>query len=136
MDFRLPDDIDFYSRFLIGGTGVFTFVIRLRGYFSESRKKLNLKTDLEILSLSEKSNLGETEMVRNRVKEQIRASYNQELRGTNEVSNFITGIIVFVGFGFWTADLFKTSYPNFNPWTDNGHSDLLSEAQLQFHLQI
>jgi hypothetical protein len=117
VDFILPDSIEFYSRFLIGGTGVLAFVIRLRNYFSETRKKQNLKTDLEILSLTEKNNLTKVDIVRERVNEQITAMYDPQLRGNSNFSNFITGLIVFIGFGLWTADLFKNSYPDFNPWT-------------------
>ncbi len=79
---------------------MFAFIMRLRSYFSESKKKQNLKTDLEILSLSGKSNLTETSIIPDRVKEQIESSYNQELRGNNEISNFITGIIVFIGLDY------------------------------------
>lgn len=117
MDFTLPDNFEFYSRFVLGGTGIFAIIMQLRSYFSESRRKQKLKTDLEILELSEKSKLAESGIIRQRVIEMIDNTYNSEVRGDRGISNFITGIVVFIGFGLWTIDILKKSYPDFNAWS-------------------
>jgi hypothetical protein len=117
MDFKFPDDVSLYTQLVIGSTGLFAFIMKVRGYFSDSRRKQNLKTDLEILELCKKSNVEDISLVQLRVKEQIESSFNHNLRSSGEFGTFLTGLFMFVGFGLWTADIFQRSYPQFNPWS-------------------
>lgn len=116
MDIKLPESFEYYSQLLITGTGLIVFIIKVRSYFSDSRKRQSLKTDLEILNLSNNSNLQDVQIIRERVEQQIHSIFNKELRGKNSFTDFLTGLILFIGFGLWSADLINTSIPSFNPW--------------------
>jgi hypothetical protein len=106
-------NIETYAKILVGLTGAIAAFIKIRDSFSVIRKKQELKLDLEILEkLKQNENLF-NDSIEEKIKNKIDKSFEDN---SDNITNFLVGIVVFVGFGFWTIDLFK-NYENFNGWS-------------------
>lgn len=106
------NNIELYAKILVGLTVAIAAFGKIRESFSTSRKKQELKLDLEILEkLKNNTNLFDKSIEEN-VKSKISKSFENS---SDNLTNFLVGIVVFVGFGFWTIDIYQSS-PSFNGW--------------------
>ena len=110
MDFL--SDVDIYPKIIVGLTGVIALFVKLRDEFSAYRNKQEIKLDLDIYELlkrnQEVSSTGVKEKIESKI---VDAFENKESR----LTNFLIGLVVFVGFGLWSVEIYQTS-TGFNGW--------------------
>jgi len=105
-------NIEIYIKVFVGIIGIIAAFGKLRDYFAEFKRKQELKLDLEILESIKKNNFFDSL----EIEEKIKLKLNKTFENRNEnLTNFLTGIGVFVGFGFWTIDIIQNS-KEFNAW--------------------
>jgi hypothetical protein len=105
-------DNELYAKIIVGLTGIFATIIKIRDSFSTIKKKQELKLDLEILEkLESKKDLEVPEIIE-KIKENLKKSYTDY---TDRLTNFFIGITFFIACGFWTIDLIIGS-KGFNGW--------------------
>ena len=106
------DNIEIYLKIIVGFIGAIVSFGKLRESFASMRRKQELKLDLEILEkLKSNDKLSTSE-----IEEKVNIKLVKAFENRNEsLTNFFTGIAVFVGFGFWSVDIFQNS-EGFNGW--------------------
>lgn len=106
------ESIDIYPKIIIAMTGLIAAFIRIKDSYSITRHKENIKLDLEIYDLLNKNG----DFDRAELKEKIEKNISKSLAAEeNGLINFFVGLVVFVGFGLWTIDIFHSS-PSFDGW--------------------
>ena len=111
MEFLKSIDLETWHKIFIGASGVLVVFLRLRESLSVLRRKQELKTDLEIYELSKSNNLSTTAL-----RDYLEKRINQLSQANKDhLSSFITGAVVFVGFGLWSIDIYTNSN-DFNGW--------------------
>ena len=106
-------NIETYLKILIGLAGAIAAFVKIRDSFSVIKKKQELKLDLEILEkLKQNENLY-NDSIEEKIKIKIDKSFEDN---SDNITNFLVGLVVFVGFGFWTIDIFN-NHDNFNGWS-------------------
>lgn len=68
---------------------------------------------MEILNQSKENSNLNTTLIEQSIKTRINNTYQDNVK--SKFTNFILGIIVFIGFGWWSIDLMKVG-DDFNPW--------------------
>jgi hypothetical protein len=106
------DNIDMYPKIIIALTGLIAAFIKIRDSFSSTRNKEKIKLDLEIYELLNKNGDFDKRELKETIEKNISNSLTTEENG---LTNFFIGLVVFVGFGLWTIDIFQ-SYDAFNGW--------------------
>src|SRR5690554_3104205 len=106
------NNIDIYPKIIVALAGLVAAFIKIRDSYSSNRRKENIKLDLEIYELLNKN----VDFDKTELKETIEKNISNSLtREENGLTNFFIGLVVFVGFGMWTIDIFQ-SYDSFNGW--------------------
>jgi|SRR5690606_23193821 len=110
-------DFETIAKLFIAVTGFITVLLKLTDSFSETRKKRNLKADLELLEKINRESLDKTdkEKISNQTKT-ILDEYLSIKETTFKWFDIFYALILFVGFGWWTIYLYELSL-GFNPWT-------------------
>lgn len=104
------NDIDIYPKIIVALTGLVAAFIKIKDSYSTTSQKQEIKLDLEIYELLNKS--GDFESVR--LKKTIEDKMNNSMDRNNDgLTNFFVGLVVFVGFGLWSIDIFQ-SHNSFN----------------------
>lgn len=104
--------IETYLKIIVGIIGAVVTFRKLRESFASVKRKQELKLDLEILEKLKAND----EFDRSEIEEKINYKLKKVFEsGTENITNFFVGIAVFVGFGFWSIDIFQT-YSEFNGW--------------------
>ncbi|MFC5046092.1 hypothetical protein ACFSTE_05000 [Aquimarina hainanensis] len=98
--------IEVYLKIIIGIIGVAAAFGKLREFFASTKKKQELKLDLEILKKLKSADKFETDEIEEKIKRNLNNSFDNN---STNFTNFFTGITVFIGFGFWTIDLINNS---------------------------
>lgn len=102
-------------KLLSGLTVLLAFLQRIWNSFSNIKKKQALKIDLEILELSKKNELINSELLIKNLNDRIPKMYIDTSTKIDNFRNFLIGVVLFVGFSWWSINLYsEKSY--FNPW--------------------
>ena len=105
-------NIEIYLKVLVGIIGAIAAFGKLRESFASINRKQELKLDLEILEKLKTKEQFDSREIENNINLKLKKAFEND---SNNLTNFFTGIAVFVGFGFWTIDIFKNS-DGFNGW--------------------
>ncbi len=106
------ESIDIYPKIIVALTGLIAAFIKIKDTYSTTRNKENIKLDLEIYELLNKNGDFNKTILKEKIEKNISKSLTSEENG---LTNFFVGLVVFVGFGLWTIDIFQ-SYDFFNGW--------------------
>jgi hypothetical protein len=109
---ELFDNIDIYPKIIVALTGFIAAFIKIRDSYSSTRHKENIKLDLEIYELLDKSGDFEKAELKEKIQKNISNTLTNEENG---LTNFFVGLVVFVGFGLWSVDIYQT-HESFNGW--------------------
>jgi hypothetical protein len=109
---ELIDNIETYAKIIVGLIGGIVTFGKLRESFASIKRKQELKIDLEILEILKNKEGFETAKIENKIKSNMNKAFEKD---TDNLTNFFVGIAVFIGFGFWSIDIFKNS-ETFNGW--------------------
>lgn len=106
-------DLETIVKIVIGVIGAIATIGKLRSYFTNSKLKEEVKLDLEIFEKIKNNNLSTNE-----IEEKISKNITKAYENRNEsFTNFLYGISIFVGFGFWTINLIGNIDESFNSWS-------------------
>lgn len=108
-------DIETSLKLLSGVTALLAFFQRIWTSFSNIKKKQALKIDLEILELSKKNELINSNLLIENLNDRIPRMYVDTSTKIDNFRNFLIGVVLFVGFSWWSIDLFSEKI-DFNPW--------------------
>lgn len=106
------NNIETYVKVFVGIIGAIAAFGKLRESFASIKRKQELKLDLEILEKLKSNNQFESSEIEEKINYKLKKAFEDR---TENLTNFFVGIAVFVGFGFWTVDIFKNS-DGFNGW--------------------
>lgn len=109
---EILSNIDFYAKAIIGVIGAIATFGKLRESFASIKRKQELKLDLEILEKIKDNEEFQSKDIENKIKEKLNNAFEPD---SESLTNFLTGIAVFIGFGFWSADIYRNS-AEFNGW--------------------
>jgi len=108
-------DIETSLKLLSGVTALLAFLQRIWTSFSNVKKKQALKIDLEILELSKKNELINSDLLIKNLNDRIPRMYVDTSTKIDNFRNFLIGMVLFVGFSWWSIDLYSEKL-DFNPW--------------------
>lgn len=106
------NNIETYLKVFVGIIGAIATFGKLRESFASIKRKQELKLDLEILEKLKSNNKFESSEIEEKINYKLKKAFEDR---TENLTNFFVGIAVFVGFGFWTVDIFQNS-EEFNGW--------------------
>ena len=106
------NNIETYVKVFVGIIGAIAAFGKLRESFASIKRKQELKLDLEILEKLKSNDKFEISEIEEKISYKLKKAFEDR---TENLTNFFVGIAVFVGFGFWTVDIFKSS-EGFNGW--------------------
>ena len=105
-------NIEVIGKVIVGITGGLAAFGKLRETFASIRRKQELKLDLEILEKIRSNEKFDSVPIEEKINKKLANAFEDT---ADTWTNFLVGITVFVGFGFWTVDLFNKS-ESFNGW--------------------
>jgi hypothetical protein len=106
------ENIETYLKIFVGFIGAIVTFGKLRDSFASIKRKQELKLDLEILEKLKTNEQFESSEIEEKIRIKLKTAFKNR---TENLTNFFIGIAVFIGFGFWTVDIFK-NYEEFNGW--------------------
>jgi len=106
------NNLENYLKVLIGIIGAIATIGKLRESFASLKRKQEVKLDLEILEKLKLNDNFEISEIEEKINLKLKKAFDDR---TENLSNFFVGIAVFVGFGFWTVEIFRSS-KEFNGW--------------------
>jgi hypothetical protein len=112
---NINNDVLGIIKVIVALSGFLALTIKLKEAFSDKQRKEKLKTDLDILEISKNIVSIRTEQIQNKIETEVSYLYDENRVTSNEIYNFILGLIITVGFSFWSINIFQNS-DGFNPW--------------------
>lgn len=109
---NILNNIDVYPKILVALTGVLAAFIKIRESFSIIKRKQELKLDLEIYEHLKRNPEIEIDDVKNVLQQRVSRAFQDN---DDRLTNFFVGLVVFVGFGLWSIDIYQSS-DRFNGW--------------------
>lgn len=106
------NSIETYVKVFVSTIGAIAAFGKIRESFASIKRKQELKLDLEILEKLKSNNKFEATKIEEKINYELKKAFEDQ---TENLTNFFVGIAVFVGFGFWTVDIFMSS-SEFNGW--------------------
>lgn len=106
------NNIETYIKVFVGIIGLIAAFGKLRESFASIKRKQELKLDLEILEKLKSNEKFEISEIEKKIDFRLKKAFEDR---TENLTNFFVGIAVFIGFGFWTVDIYKNS-EGFNGW--------------------
>lgn len=106
------NNIETYAKLIIGLTGAIATLSKIKENFASLKRKQELKLELEILEKIKDKKEFETIEIEKKINEKLRKTFEDN---SENLTNFFIGIVVFVGFAFWSVDIIKNSV-NFDGW--------------------
>ncbi len=106
------NNIENYLKIIVSVIGAIAAFGKLRESFASIKRKQELKLDLEILEKLKSDNEFDYSEIKEKIDSKLKTSFDNR---TENFTNFFVGIAVFVGFGFWSADIFQ-KMESFNGW--------------------
>ena len=107
------NNLDSLFKIIIGLIGSILTLRKLMGSFADSKRKQEIKLDLEILEKLKENNEIDTTKIKKRISQNMENAYS--LNKDSNWYNFILGIVITIGFGVWTIDIYSNS-ERFNGW--------------------
>jgi len=105
-------DIDVYAKVFISVIGAIATFRKLSESFASIKRKQEIKIDLEILEKIKDKEDFDSKYIENKIREKLNKAFEPDFES---LTTFFTGIAVFIGFGFWSVDIYRNS-ANFNGW--------------------
>ena len=113
----MTENFELVVKWFIAITGLISVIIKFSESVSISRRKNNLKTDLELLDKIENKKLDPEETSKIQLKRKKILNEYLELEETSlKWFDIFYALILFVGFGYWTIYIYEIN-SDFNPWT-------------------
>jgi hypothetical protein len=106
------NNIENYLKIIVSVIGAIAAFGKLRESFASIKRKQELKLDLEIFEKLKSDNEFNSSEIKEKINSKLENSFENR---TDNLTNFFVGIAVFVGFGFWSADIFQ-KMESFNGW--------------------
>lgn len=106
------NNIEIYLKVAVGIIGAVAALGKLRETFASLKRKQEIKLDLEILEMINDNDEIESSRIKNIIILKLDKAFENH---SDKLTDFFAGIVVFVGFGYWSVDLFQNS-EKFNPW--------------------
>ena len=105
-------NFEIYLKVLLGFTGLIIAFGKLREIFASIKRKEEIKIDLEIIARLKGINKNLSVELERKIISKIERAFQEK---NDNLTNFFTGLAVFIGFGFWTIDILNKSN-GFNGW--------------------
>ena len=105
-------NIEIYAKILIGLIGAIVSIGKIRETFSSVKRKQELKLDLEIIEKLYQIDKFDIERIEKITELKLKKYFDNSSEG---ITDFFIGMVMLVGFGYWSIDLFNGS-ENFNGW--------------------
>lgn len=109
------DNIELIQKLVLIVTGFFVLVFKVKTYFSLKNQKQDLKQDIEILDLLKKQNRPNTQNIEKKIENDLNKIYDHNQKHDSGFFGFITGTTFFIGFGWWSFNIYNTNQ-GFNGW--------------------
>lgn len=106
------NNIEFYLKVFVAVFGGLVTVSKLRESFASIKRKQEVKLDLEILEKLKPNQSFDNLKIEEKIKINLKKVYQNR---SQSLTNFFVGIAVFIGFGFWSIDIYQNS-ETFNGW--------------------
>jgi hypothetical protein len=106
------NNIETYSKVIVAIIGAIATFGKLRENFASIKRKQELKLDLEILEKLKSGDQFDSSEIEKKIDYKLKRAFENQ---SENLTNFFVGIVAFVGFGFWSVDIFNSSQ-EFNPW--------------------
>lgn len=106
------NNIENYLKIIVSIIGAIATFGKIRESFALIKRKQELKLDLEILEKLKMNNEFDSSEIIKKINSKLNDSFENK---SGNLTNFFVGIAVFVGFGFWSVDIFQ-KMENFNGW--------------------
>lgn len=106
------DNFEIYLKVFVAFIGAIAAFVKLKEGFASIKQKKELKLDLEILEKLKLNDNIQTSEIEEKIKLKLDKAFENR---TENLTNFFTGIAVFIGFGFWSVDILQNSN-EFNGW--------------------
>jgi len=105
-------NLEFYLKVLLTVVGGVVSIGKFREYFSTIKNKQELKLDLEIIEKLKQIDNFDSD----RIEKITRVKLEKYFESNSEsITDFFIGMVMLVGFGYWSIDLFSSSV-KFNGW--------------------
>jgi hypothetical protein len=112
MDFSINNGLEFYAKVFVALTGLIAAFLKLKDTFSAVKRKQEVKLDLEIYELLKRSVELDAQKAKESIEKKLSLAFNETEGG---LTNFFVGLIVFIGFGLWSVDIYQFNV-SFNGW--------------------
>ena len=113
----MTENFDLIAKWFIALTGLISVLIKFSESTSITRRKSNLRTDLDLLDKIEKNDIENQELLRIKAKRKKVLNEYLEIEETSlKWFDIFYALILFVGFGWWTIYIYEIN-SNFSPWT-------------------
>ena len=103
------------QKIILIATGIVALILKIKNIYSLKNQKQDLKQDIEILDLLKKQNNPNIENIERKIDTNLRKLYDDNTLTDSGISGFILGITFFIGFGWWSVNIFNNSL-EFNGW--------------------
>lgn len=113
---NIDNDVYGIIKIIVALIGFLSLIIKIQEFFSDVKRRQNLKLDLEILELGNKNNSVDTKYISKSVQDEIAKLYDSETYTRKNIVDYLIGLFLFIGFGYWTIEIFNNG-DKFNPWT-------------------
>lgn len=108
-------ELEIGLKIISGLTALIALILRIWEGFSYSWKKQALKIDLEILDLAKNNETLDSDLIVKNLTDRISKMYVNASSKNDNFRNFLIGMVLFLGFSWWSIDLLGT-HKLFNPW--------------------
>ncbi len=112
MAINFHDNIELTAKIVLAATAIVAIILKVKDSYSGVKDKQEIKLDLEIYELLKRTSSIENEELKKSIDRKISKSL-QDKEG--KIVNFIVGLCVFIGFGFWSIDILQRQ-ESFNAW--------------------
>jgi len=102
-------------KIISGLTALIALIQRIWEGFSNLKKKQALKIDLEILDLAKKLETLDFDLIEKNLSDRMSKMYIDTSAKIDNFRNFLIGMVLFLGFSWWSIDMFGDQKV-FNPW--------------------
>jgi len=107
-------DIETGLKILSGLTALIALIVKVWENLSDNKRRNSIKTDLEIFELAKKHKDFETDNIQVSINSRISKLYLDTSSRIDNFRNFLIGMVLFLGFSWWSIDIYSESV-DFNP---------------------
>lgn len=110
---EIINNLDVYPKLIVALTGFLALILKIKESFSSIKNKQELKLDLEIYEVIKKNHELNSSILKGKIENRLQKNSTEENK--DSITSFFIGLVVFVGFGLWTVDIFQNMV-RFNGW--------------------